>query len=62
MAKMGETGVKDTVAKMGETHFGKKGWSSPWQKWVKLVLKTPWQKWVELIVAKMGGAHHGKNG
>ena len=37
MAKMGETGVKDTVAKMGETHFGKKGWSSPWQKLVKLV-------------------------
>ena len=62
MAIMGETGVKDSVAKMGGTHCGKNGWSSPWQKWVKLVLKTPWQKWVKLILAKKGGAHHGKNG
>ena len=29
---------------------------------VKLVLDTLWEKWVELAVAKIGGAHHGKNG
>ena len=54
MAKMGASGVRDTVAKMGGDHCGKKGWRSPWQKWVELVLETPWQKWVELAVARMG--------
>ena len=54
MAKMGETGLKDTVAKKGGTHCGKNGWSSPWQKWVELVLQTLWQKWVDLSVAKGG--------
>ena len=62
MAKMVETGVKDTLAKMGGIQCGKNGWSSPWQKLVKLVYKTPWQKLVKLILAKKGGAHHGKNG
>ena len=38
MAKMGGTGVIDTVAKMGETLHDKNGWNSLWQKWVKLVL------------------------
>ena len=62
MAKMGETDVRDTVAKMGGTHCGKNGWSSSWQKRVELVLETPWQKWVEITVAKISGAHRGKNG
>ena len=62
MAKMGGTGVKDTVTKMGGALHDKNGWNSLWQKWVELVLKTPWQKLVELILAKMGGAHYGKNG
>ena len=57
MAKMGETGVKDTMwqkwvkvtmAKMGETgvHHGKNGWSSLW----KNGLRSPWQKWVKLVL------------
>ena len=62
MAKTGETGVIETVAKMGGNHCGKNGWRSPWQKRVKLVLEKPWQKWVELAVAKMGENHCGKNG
>ena len=62
MAKTGENGVRETVAKMGGTRCGKNGFNSSWQKWVELVLEKPWQKWVELTVAKMGGGHHGKNG
>ena len=62
MAKMGVTGVRDTVAKMGGTRWCKNGLCSSWQKWVELVLETPWQKWVEITVAKRGGGHHGKNG
>ena len=38
MAKMGETVVRDTVAKMGGGHCGKNWWSSPWQKWVELTM------------------------
>ena len=50
MAKIDGTGVIDTVAKIGGANRGKNTWSSPWQKWV------------ELTVAKMVGAHCGKNG
>ena len=63
LAKLGGTGVIDTLAKMGETvhdkngwnwcyrHRDKNEWSSLWQKWVELSMK----KWVELTVAKIGG-------
>ena len=61
MAKMGETGEKDTVAKMGGTHFGKNGWNSPLQKWWELVLHTL-AKMDRTHCVKMGGTHCGKNG
>ena len=62
MAKTGETGVRETVAKMGGTRCGKNRLNSSWQKWVELVLDPPWQKWVKITVEKMGRGHHGKNG
>ena len=37
MAKVGETGVRDTVAKMGGANCGKNWWSSLWQKLVELI-------------------------
>ena len=38
VAKMGGTGVIDTVTKMGGALHDKNGWNSLWQKWVELVL------------------------
>jgi hypothetical protein len=49
MAKMGETGVIETVAKMGGNHCGKNGWSSHGKNGWSL----PWQKWVELVLEKL---------
>ena len=46
MAKMGETGVKNTV----------------WQKWVKVTMAKMGETGVRDTVAKMGGAHCGKMG
>ena len=54
MAKMGGTGVIDTVAKMGETLHDKNGWNSLWQK--------KGGTGVKVTVTKMVGAHRGKNG
>ena len=70
MAKKGETGVRETVAKMGGTRCGKNVLNSSWQKCLELELETLFPKWmdltvkkgVELNVAKMGGCNHGKNG
>ena len=50
MAKIGGTGVIDTMTKMDGANCGKNDWSSQWQKWL------------ELTVAKMGRALHDKNG
>ena len=38
VAKMGGTGVIDTVTKMGGALHDKNGWNSLWQKWVNVVL------------------------
>ena len=38
VAKMGETGVIDTLKKMVGAHRDKNGMSSLWQNWVELVL------------------------
>ena len=73
MAKMGETGVKDTMwqkwvkvtmAKMGETgvHHGKNGWSSLWKKWVEVTMAKMGETGVRDTVAKMGGTRCGKMG
>ena len=62
MAKMAETGVRNTVAKICGNHFGKNGSSSSRQKLLELVLEKLWQKWVELTEAKNGGADFGKMG
>ena len=62
MARMGGTGVIDTVAKMVGAHCGKNGWSSLWQKWMKLTVAKMGGTSVIDTVAKMGGAHCGKNG
>ena len=62
MAKMGGTGVIDTVTKMGGAHCGKNGWNSLWQKWVELTVAKMGGTDVIDTVTKMGGAHFGKNG
>ena len=62
MAKMGGTGVIDTVTKMGGAQCGKNGWSSPLQKWLELTVAKMVGTGVIDTVTKMGGAHCGKNG
>ena len=61
MAKMGGTGVRDTVAKMGGAHCGKNGLSSLWQKWVEFIMAKMGGTGVIVTVAKIGGTHCGKN-
>ena len=58
MAKTGETGVRETVAKMSGTRCGKNGFISSWQKWVELTVA----KMDGNHCGKMGVGHHGKNG
>ena len=62
LARIGGTGVIDTLAKMGGTHSGKNGWNSLWQKWVELTMAKIVEVGVIETVAKMGGAHHGQIG
>ena len=62
VAKMGGTGVIDTVTKMGGAHCGKNWWSSPWQKRVELTVAKMCGTCVIDTVTKMGGTHSGKNG
>ena len=54
MAKTGENGVRETVAKMVGTLFGK--------NWLEVTMAKTGETGVRETVAKMGGTRCGKNG
>ena len=62
VAKIGGTGVIDTVTKIYGAHCCKNGLSSLWHKWVELTVAKMGETGAIDTVTKKGVANYGKNG